>query len=433
MDFAHSTRWLQARGRSRVEPGLARIAALLEGLGRPDIRMRGIHVVGTNGKGSTSEMAVAALAADGQLVGSMPSPHLHDYTERIRVGGRPITRARFARLLCDVRDVVEKLNVDGIEPTQFEILTAAALLHFSLVGADCAVVEAGLGGRDDATNVLDLGVKVITNVGIDHQDFLGETDLQIAANKAGVIRDGDDVILGTFAPAVDGVVHRFADAAADVRVAQLGAEITIESSGPAIRVRTPQTEHAALVPQLSGAHQRSNLALAVAAVDAYASRVGVSAPTDDSWQVALNGLLWPGRLEIIDNVNVGRWRGRLIIDGAHNPHAVTAAIEAITTLVERDPVVIFGAMRDKPVAEMLDLIPLEWPLVLSSFDAGDRALSVDELSAYVIDGRVHSVSTDPDAALGRAAERAGDGRCIVVLGSLALVAAVRAAVGRCRV
>jgi dihydrofolate synthase/folylpolyglutamate synthase len=429
MDYEQCRAWLQARGRSRIEPGLERIRALLRLLGNPHASLRGIHVVGTNGKGSTSAMAVAGLTQAGFVVGSMPSPHLRTLTERIRIGDRPVSAERFAALLTELREPVAELDRRGVCPTQFEILTAAALHHFTLAGVDVAVVEAGLGGRDDASNVLDLGVKVITNVALDHQEFLGHSVAMIAANKAGVIRRGDHVILGKLDGDAQREVRAACRAARGVRVVRLGRELRLGHDGAAARITTPDTAHPPLRPPLRGAHQRANLALAVAAVDALCDRLGRTRPTHDQWQHGLDTVVCPGRLEVFGDVHIGRWAGSVIVDGAHNPHAVETVVAELGRTLESPPVVVFSAMKDKAIREMLGRLPVRWPIVVTSVGGARAASPAEILDGLSVCHRCLGTAADPETALSLASEHAGEDTPIVALGSFVLVDAVRVALG----
>ena len=426
MGFAEHVAWLNARGRSRIEPGLARITALFEEIGYAPNAIPGVLVAGTNGKGSTCAMAVGALSAAGHRVGSMPSPHLQDYTERVRINGRPVGAADFANLIDTVRAAVERVERRGLEPTEFEVLTAAACRYFQRAGVDLLVIEVGLGGDDDATNALDLGVKAITSVGLDHRDFLGDTIESVARHKAGIIRAGDEVVLGRLPQEAAVVVRARMDAVDDCRAQWLGTDIDAKATPQGeVVITTPKARHSSLPIPLAGRHQQQNLAVAVAAVDAVCRRHHLIAPTDQQWRDGLTGVEWPGRLERLRSTRLGTsWCGDLLLDGAHNPHALNAVLPELARLRPDGPVVVFAAMRDKAVVEMLELIPRHWPLILTQVE-GERSSELKVLAGLAAGHHVVAVTADPAHALAAAAYAAGPDRPIAVIGSLYLVGKVR--------
>ncbi|MBE7194701.1 MAG: bifunctional folylpolyglutamate synthase/dihydrofolate synthase [Gordonia polyisoprenivorans] len=429
MEYDYSIRWLSDRARGRIVPGRERIVELLRRLGNPQVGLRGIHVVGTNGKGSTCAFAVAALAADFHRVGSMPSPHLHDYAERVRVGGRPLTRPQFARLMTEVRYEADPMGSGEDAPTEFEVLTAAALLHFRNVGVDCVVIEAGMGGRDDATSVLNLDVKILTNVALDHEAYLGDSVEKIAENKVGIVRAGDDLIVGDLEPKALAAVRRQISAVGDVALSRLGEEVTVRRTDDGLRICTRQGLRFLPRPALRGEYQYGNLALAVAGVDALAMRLGASPPLEKTWRKVVESIQWPGRFEIEKDAHIGGWSGTVIFDGAHNPHAVAALMTQMEHLASDDLTVVFGAMRDKNIAEMIGLIPASWSIVFTSFEAGGRAASAAELRDSCPERQQTYLADDPWVALEEAANLAGSAGSILVLGSLALIGLAREIVG----
>ncbi|MFF4381222.1 Mur ligase family protein [Kitasatospora sp. NPDC001547] len=251
------------------------LPALLEALGRPQDGLRGAMVVGTNGKGSTAAFAVAALSAAGQRVGSMPSPHLQEARERVRVDGRPVSRAEYAAAYAEVLAATEE---HGLPLSAASMCAAVATVHFRRAGVTRVVAEAALGGRRAAVRELGLDVKVITGVGLDHTDALGDTLARIAAAKAGAVCDGDHVVLGHLHPQAQTAVEEELAARTGLTLWQLDRQIHCTArpdttSGTALLdVATPRGEHRALPCPLPGTHQHHNLALGLATAAALPPR-----------------------------------------------------------------------------------------------------------------------------------------------------------------
>jgi dihydrofolate synthase/folylpolyglutamate synthase len=444
VDYQEALEYISASGRFGIKMGLERTRALLDAMGAPDTGLRGVLVGGTNGKGSTCAYLVACLMAAGYRVGSMPKPHLQSYTERIQVDGVPITEADFAAVVEDLKPVVEAVAVEDGHPTEFEMLTTGAIRYLREREVDYLVCEVGMGGRLDSTNVLDLGVKVVTSVDLDHTRYLGDTVREIAGEKAGIIRAGDVVVTGALPPEADEVVRtRAADVGAEVR--GLGREMRMTSEslgwrGSAFTVdagavsasrsvsAARSTSTGGLFTRLLGDHQAANAAVAVGALGAMTERHG----TRIGRGVIGRGLLatqWPGRLELL------KGRPRILIDGGHNPAAIEAVVRAVNSLVAgqggpRRVVALFGAMADKDWPGMLQLLPAEWPVVFTAVDE-DRAVKPSDLLAEADTmGREQAQSVDGSAAALEAARTAaGSDGMVLVLGSLYLAGEVRTALG----
>ena len=430
MDYASAVEYLEASGRFGIKLGLERVRALLEALGSPDAGMRGVLVGGTNGKGSTCAYLVSILSAAGYRVGSMPKPHLQSYTERICVDGQPIAEDDFARLVDGIRPVADAVAPELGPPTEFEMLTAAAIKHLRDAGIDWLVCEVGLGGTLDATNVLDLGVKVITSVDLDHMQHLGPDIASIAEQKAGIIRAADRVIAGRLHPDAAAVVRtRARTAGADLW--ELGVDVELEGvasgwEGSHFHLRLPGEPALAfdLKTRMLGAHQAENAALAVAASHAMNLRHDARIGGDD----VRDGVLatrWPGRLELIPG------RPQVFVDGGHNPAAVGRVVAAVEDLgPTAAPVVVFGAMADKDVAGMLAALPREWPAVFTAVDEERASPPWDLLRDATAQGRVGDSAVESvDAAMESARRQAGPDGLVLVLGSLYLAGAARGAMG----
>lgn len=403
-------------GRFGVKLGLERMDAILEALGHPERGRRGVLIAGTNGKGSTSAFLESILRARGLRTGMTPSPHLRAYTERVQLDGVPISEADFALAVGDLRPRLEPVVARLGEPTEFEILIALAI-SWLVPRTDRLVVEVGMGGRQDSTNVLDPGVSIVTNVTIDHRRYLGETVREIAAEKAGIVKRGDTLVTGARGAALE-VVERAAAAAGAARVWRLGQEIRMRArwrgwEGSDLSVRGPGFEHDGLRVPLPGTFQPANAALAVAAAHALGDA------TPEAVRSGVAAARWPGRLE--------RRGERLVLDGAHNPDGMRQLVRSLRVLLGSAPVtVVFGAMADKDVGLVLaELRRLEPAHVVftAAASAGDRAQPPEAL-ARAWAGPSERVPSSAEA-LAVARSLAGPDDWVVVCGSLYLVGELR--------
>jgi dihydrofolate synthase/folylpolyglutamate synthase len=417
---------LVATGSQGIKAGLERITALLAEVGDPQQGLRGALVAGTNGKGSVAAMIESACRAAGLSTVLLVKPHLVSYRERFVIDGRPIDEATFARLMDRLLPVTKAVERRAGAPTQFELLTALGVLAARDRNPDVVVCEVGLGGRLDSTNVLDLGVAVITNVALDHQDMLGDTVEQVAREKAGIIKPGDDVVTGAASPALE-VIEAHADAVHPRRMLRVGKElgVTAESRGHegiAAEVSYPGGALSLRVP-LPGLFQAANAAVAAGACVALRER-GLPL-SDDAIRRGLAAVSWPGRLEWLAG------QPALLLDGAHNPAAVAAMVPAVRELCgERPLCILFGAMRDKDAAGMLHhLRGLGAPPVFTQ--AGTpRALPATELARLWGPG-ARAVADLPDAVLA-ARLLAGREGVVLVCGSIYVVGDVLQVLGRDR-
>jgi dihydrofolate synthase / folylpolyglutamate synthase len=354
-------------------------------------------------------MLAAILRHAGHRVGTMPSPHLASYTERIQVDGEPISEAEFASAVEWLRPRLEGISADLGPPTEFEILTTVALTYLAR-RCDRLVIEVGMGGRLDATNVLDLGLAVVTNVALDHQQYLGDTVEKIAAEKAGIIKPGDAVVTGAEGAALAVVEDAAAAAGADLW--RLGAELRLASrwrgwEGSEIDLTGPGFEYRGLRVPLLGSYQAANAALAVAA----AKLLG-EAPA------GLEQARWPGRLEPLGS------RPLVLLDGGHNPAALARLADDVPRLAEGRPVtVVFGMMADKDIpASLAELRRMGPAGVVFTAAVSPRAARPADLAAawgagVAVEGAL--------AAAERGVELAGPDGLLLVCGSLYLVGEVR--------
>jgi dihydrofolate synthase/folylpolyglutamate synthase len=357
-------RYIESLDLFGMQFGLERMRALLDKLGHPERQFNAIHVVGSNGKSSTVRFAEALLEGEGIRTGAYLSPHLTTFRERIRIGGQTISEPAYERAVHDVMEAVG----DGV--TQFEALTAAALQAFAQAGVQWAVVEAGLGGRLDATNVLSRSrVQVLTNVSLEHSELLGDTREKIAAEKLAVVPGGGIVIAGE--EGWDGLVPQ-------------ARSVTVTSVG--------------------GSFQDQNRAVAEAAVEAALGR-----PVDAS---GLSRITVPGRFEIRGRDPLEIW------DGAHNPAGMQRLVaELPAVLGDRPAVAVFSALEDKDVATMVSLLRTVCPTIVGTSSSNPRSLPAEAI------GRLTggAVSDEPQEALEAARLLAGSGGAVVVCGSLYLL------------
>jgi len=418
LTFQEALDYITGLGRFGIKLGLERMRAILAELGHPEMGRRGVHVAGTNGKGSTTAFLEAILRTRGLHVGMMPSPHLRSYTERVRRDGRPISEAHFAAAVTDLRPRLERVRQQLGEPTEFEILTALAL-DWLAPRTDRLVIEVGMGGRLDSTNALDLGVAVITNVTLDHRQHLGDTVAEIAAEKAGIIKPGSVVVTGAEGEALR-VVERAAASACAAAVWRLGEEVRLEVrgmgwEGSEIDLEGPGFSYRGLRIEMLGNFQAANAALAVAAAHALGDA------TPQAVGRGLQAARWPGRLE---QSGPGE---RVLLDGAHNQDGLRKLGESLRPLLGDAPlVVVFGAMADKDVGIMLsELRPMKPRTVVftAASSAGSRAAEPAQLAAGW--GAGSEVRLDAHEALGRARELAGPDGWVVVCGSIYLVGELR--------
>lgn len=406
----------------RSLPTLDRMRQLTDLLGDPQTAYPAIHITGTNGKGSTAAMVTALLGGRGLSVGTYTSPNLSRVNERLSRNGEPIDDGAFTEVL-EALARLEQLLDDP--PTRFELLTAAALAWFADEAVDVAVIEVGLGGRWDCTNVVDGEVAVLTNVSYDHTEVLGPTLEDIAGDKAGIIKAGSRVVIGETDPTLVGLMRQ---AAAEVGADQVWVRDIdfacvanrLAVGGRLIDVRTPAAAYGELLVPLHGSHQGDNASCALAAVEAF-----FDTPLDeDLVEEAFAGVQAPGRLEV-----VGR-RPLVVVDGAHNVAGMIALsrslIEEFAVDGEAQAVVGMLGGRD-PVAMLEALLAAGVHSVVACAPDSPRALPA-EVVAEAAEGLgmqvvvVHSPSEAVATALGRAGE---DDR-IVVCGSLYVVAEARA-------
>lgn len=400
---------------------LDRMRTLLKRLGNPHDEFKSVHIAGTKGKGSTCAMVASMLQASDFKVGLYSSPHLVDIRERIQINGEMISQAEFARLVRQIEPIVSRMKP---LPTYFDVLTAIAFKYFAEQGVDIAVVETGLGGRLDSTNVLKPEVTAITSISKDHMAQLGPTLAHVAAEKAGIFKAGIPALTVVQDPEVEPVLQRVAAAANapfDVVGKSVEFSYRFESSrmlGPHNRVclTTPQSKFEHLAVPLVGEHQAINCGLALAVIDRLKAR-GV-AINDARAMEGLARTVIPGRMEMLSQTP------RIVVDCAHNAASVDAMMRAIGQHIPYDSmVVIFGCCADKDVSGMLDRITSGADKVIFTPVDNIRSADPNELLARYVEqyGKMAQVAPTLAEALAIANRAVTKEDLICITGSFYLV------------
>jgi dihydrofolate synthase / folylpolyglutamate synthase len=401
MNYPDSVQFLYALGNEikSAKLGLERIRAVLEALGNPERAYRVVHVAGTNGKGSTCAMIEAGLRAAGVRTGLFTSPHLIEPTERIQIDGIPVSTADFERAFNIVHETAEKLDLD-CHPTYFETVTAMAFWLFREKKIETAVIEVGLGGRLDSTNVVRPILTVITPIDFDHEAYLGHTIEAIASEKAGILKPGIPAVFAPQRPEAAKVL--------DARAAELHVPVTRAEDFEIrdLHIDARGSRFSGIVCPLGGEHQVENAIAAVLALRA----LGVS--TD-----GIQDARWPGRIEHVSP------NPDIILDGARNPAGARALARYLKRFYGTRRIwLVYGAMRDKAIEEVAGILfPIATELVLTA-PGTPRALRPEALAEFA--GRGH-IEPTVDAAIDYARTHAADEDVIVITGSLFVVGEAR--------
>ena len=407
--------------RRALAPLLDRIRLLTEFMNDPQTQYPIIHITGTNGKTSTAAIATSLLRAKGLSVGTYTSPHLERVNERMQWNGEPISDAAFAEVVEQVAQLEPLLGEE--RPTYFELLTAAAFRWFADIAVDVAVIEVGLGGSWDATNVGDGRVAVITNIGIDHVEYLGPTREGIAREKSGIVKPGSTLVLGEIDPALAAV---FDEAGANEtwrREEDFACEENrLAHGGRLLGLRTPAARYDDVFLPLHGAHQGDNAACALAAVEAFFAAPVEPDLVDEGMAAATS----PGRMEVM-----GR-HPLCILDGAHNPAGARAAAATIAETFAADApsrVLVLGLLQGRDPDEMLLALGTDGVrLVVACPPPSPRALPTAEVAAAAARAGIRAVEArSVEEAVDRAVKEAGAEEMVLITGSLYVVGAARTA------
>ncbi|NQI73144.1 bifunctional folylpolyglutamate synthase/dihydrofolate synthase [Streptococcus suis] len=361
MNYLETRRWLSNRPASDLENGVARVNWLLERLDKPQHRVPTVHFVGTNGKGSTLNALQFIMQASGYTVGRFTSPSIIDFREQIVFEQDMISEEDFARIVTDLQPLIDNLDqTTGLDAiSEFEIVVVAMFVYFAhYQHPDILLVEAGMGGLLDATNVLSPLAVVCPSIGLDHQSFLGETHAAIARHKVAVLRERVPLLYATDQPEVEAVFEDYASQLQSPTY-EVGREIVLENSRAGFAVSSPFGRVEDLRLQMQGRHQEVNAALAVTT----AQILSPDFPkiTNETIRQGLSQAIWPGRLELI--------RPNLMIDGAHNNESIAVLTQLLEEkYADRDIEILFAAINTKPVDQMLSQLSQFGHVSVTTFD-----------------------------------------------------------------
>jgi dihydrofolate synthase/folylpolyglutamate synthase len=442
LDYLYSRLNYEWVGMPRVpaELRLGRMRRLMRGLGDPHLGLRVIHIAGTKGKGSTAAMMAAALTAAGVRTGLYCSPHLHRLEERYCIDGRPASPAELVELVDEVRTAVDQLELDDPHlrhrgSTFFEITTAMGLLYYARRRVDAVVLEVGMGGRLDSTNVVHPAVSIITSIAFDHMRQLGSTLEAIATEKAGILKRSRPAVSGVNEAEPRRAIRRVA-ARRRSPLRELGVDFQFDAIAPRlplsrptagqVRVRTWRTDWGTLDLPLLGPHQAHNAAVALAGLDLLADVEPSLAVGRDAVRRGFATLRWPARVEVLGEAP---W---LVVDGAHNVASAQALAETLRTSFPATPrTLIFGTTRDKDVhGQLRALLPLFDTLIATRYVEIPRSVAPEDIAAAIveIDGRAARITRGPAEALDLGRRLTTPAGLLCVTGSLFLAAEARAVI-----
>lgn len=391
MTYEKAIAYLETLNSFGINLGLSRIQKMLELMGHPEKKYKTIHVTGTNGKGSVTATLTSVLVASGIKTGMYTSPHLSSYTERIAINGSRISEEKFASAIFYAKNIIEKMLAEGYEhPTQFEVITAAAFYLFACEDVEYAVIEVGLGGLLDSTNVIVPQVAIITNVSLEHTDKCGNTVKKIANHKAGIIKSGVPVVTAAQGDALAVIWEKAGELKAPLYLVgrDFSAQfIRFTAEGQEMNISTKERGLLGnfIVPLL-GKHQLENCSIAVMAALILAKnnkRISLA-----SIAKGLATVKWPARFEIVSKNPV------IIIDGAHNPAGVSVLRNTLDELYADKPITfVLGILRDKNIEEMIKILIRPSDQVIVVRPNSDRAANPDEIAQKITARHIETASS----------------------------------------
>lgn len=408
--------WLKKSESIPRKHGLYRMEAILEALGNPERELKSIHIAGTNGKGSTAAMITAFAKAHGLRVGTFTSPHMDSIRERIQLDGVPLEEEPFWQAASVVREVERCLFEEWGAFNYFEILTAMMFVVFQQEAVDLAIIEVGIGGLLDNTNVGHPLVSVITTIGLDHQDLLGSTLEEITAQKAGIIKAGQQVVVGPVTRECMDVIHSTASKQG-ATVQAFGEDFSLVEDSYQDTELTISLEQLAL----KGAFQKENATVAIRAFRSWMEATGRSVQPEFI-EAALRVVSWPGRMEVLQETPL------VIIDGAHNLPAIERLVQNMTARVGKKQMLLFSALTRKDSQQMLAKLQEALPdvnIILTSFHPSKgQSIARSDVEAY-LDSRKISYEESFEDVIDRFASSTDDKSELWVTGSLYFIAEVR--------
>lgn len=424
MNWQQSMAWLESLGQFGSRPGLERINQVLDILGHPERELDVIHVAGTNGKGSVCTFISSVLTAAGYRTGLYTSPHLTAYTERFQIDGVAAPKEELAQYFTQVRSAIDMLQADrNLVLTEFEVLTVVAFLYFAARRVDCLVLEVGMGGRLDATNVVTPKLAVITRIGLDHMGVLGDTLAAIAREKAGIIKTQVPVVLGAQEPEAAAALRSMAK---EKKAAVYAAEDLVsvyskeyDLSGQRFDIKLSDCLLPDLSIKLLGPHQLENTATAVCALQALSDQ-GISV-SDDALRRGLAEASWPGRFEVIKKEPLA------IVDGAHNPDGAEALVRTVGEYLDGSQrLLVLGVLEDKDVNSILKVFATIARKAIVTRPESPRAAKPEEVAARLkVLGVDAIVEPDISLAVDKALSLARPQDVVLVCGSLYLAGKAR--------
>lgn len=408
--------YIESFGFNKVRLGLDRIKELAHELGDPQKKLKFIHVAGSNGKGSTSAMLAAILIRAGYKTGLYTSPYIETFNERMQINGRPIPGNKLASVTERVRDIADKMED---HPSQFELVTAVALQYFYEEKCDIVVFEVGMGGELDATNVIDAPeLAVITNIGLEHTEYLGSTLEEIALTKAGIIKSGCACVCYDGEPEVMDIISSVCEKnGVPVRTSDFSRLHLIDSSLDGQRFLWDEDEYSLA---LLGAHQLHNAALVLTGIETLIDR-GYDI-SHDAVASGLKEVKWPARLEILSRSPL------FILDGGHNPQCAGALADSLELLLQdKKAVFLMGVLADKDYTEMVKRILPHAELFVCVTVENSRALPAEQLKDHITGLGIKAyVSSDVCEGVKKALELSGKDKPVVAFGSLYMAGTIRA-------
>lgn len=419
MDYREALQYIDGVSWLGSRPGLERVAALLHRLGDPQEKLRFVHIAGTNGKGSCAAMTASVLRAAGYRTGLFTSPYLFRFNERMQINGEPIGDEELAALVTQIRPIADAMED---HPTEFELMTAVALLWYLRERCEIVVLEVGLGGRLDATNVIGAPeAAVIMNIGLDHTAVLGDTVEQIAAEKAGIVKPGCAVALYPQTPEAEAVVRERCEAVgASLRVADL---TQLQGEFDSLEGQVFRYRGASYAIPLLGEHQLRNAAVVLEVAEILREK-GWKLP-HEAVEHGLYAVSWPARFELL------RAEPPFVVDGGHNPQcAMTVAESLLRYFPDRRRVLLVGVLADKDYEGLFDILDVAADAYFCVTPASARALPADRLAAFLSRyGKPVTVCPDIPAGVEAASAAAGENGVACAVGSLYMAGAVRACFG----